>query len=107
MSAITDLAARLPWVTRLPETQDCDGYRWSQMPLAALDSSATMDRYRCRNRARWKFTALADAPFPARDGIYCWQHLRVQLQVNPAEGERTYRGLQRLQADDERRATAS
>jgi hypothetical protein len=103
MSAITDLVARLPWVTRLERTQDCDAYRWGHMPLAALDSSQTMAKYRCRNRARWQFTALRDAFLPASDGVYCWPHLGTALRHNMEEWERTARGLQRLRAEDENR----
>lgn len=101
MSTATDLAARLPWVTRLDQTQDCDGYRWSHMPVAALSSSQVMDRYRCKARARWRFTALREEDryaFAARDGTYCWAHLWTQLQHNPAEKDRLQRELRRLRA---------
>lgn len=99
MSTATDLAAQLPWVTRLDQAQDCDGYRWSHMPLAALNSSLTIDQYRCRNRARWRFTALRGEDryaFAARDGTYCWAHLWVQLMHGPAEEDRLERELKRL-----------
>ncbi len=91
MSTATDLAARLPWVTRLDETRDCDGYRWSHLPLAALSSSLAIEKYRCRNRARWQFTALREEDryaFAAWDGTYCWAHLWTQLQASPAEEDR-------------------
>jgi hypothetical protein len=98
---MTELVARLPWVTRLERTQDCGAYRWGHMPLAALDSSQTMAKYKCRNRARWQFTALRDAFLPGPDGIYCWQHLCVMLRHNPDEDERTIRELRRLRKADE------
>jgi hypothetical protein len=108
MSALTDLVARLPWVTRLEKTRACDGFRWGHMPLAALDSSQTMEKFRCRARARWQFTGIhhegrsrrvvfMDAP----DGTYCWQHLCVMLRHNPDEDDRTIRELRRLRKDDE------
>lgn len=108
MSRLTGLVARLPWVTRLDKAGACDGYRWSRMPMAALDSSVTLDRFRCKARARWQFTGLhsggrsrAALLMDAPDGTYCWQHLCVMLRHNPAETERTIRELRRLQAADE------
>lgn len=104
MSAMTELVARLPWVTRLSRAQACDGYRWSHMPLAALDSSASIARFRCKARARWKFTALPDTLLAAPSGTYCWQHLLVMLWHNPDEEDRTIRALRELREADEKAA---
>jgi hypothetical protein len=80
MNTVTDLYARLPWVTRLDETKPCDGYRWNHMPGKALRDPALFAKYRCKNRARWQFRALRTrASAWPRDGIYCWPHLQVQL----------------------------
>lgn len=96
MSSRTDLIARLPWVTRLEQTQDCDGYRWSHMPGKALRDRALFDRYRCKARARWMFRGLRGTGLDADDGVFCWQHLLVQLRSSPAETERAERELGRL-----------
>ena len=93
MSATTDLVARLPYVTRLDATQDCDGYRWSHMPLKAL---ADMDIM-----ARWQFRALPQ-PDQAANGTYCWHHLfSLGLWSNPAEEDRYRKALARLRAEQE------
>lgn len=100
MSTRTDFVARLPWVTRLDATRDCDGYRWAHMPGKALRDPEIMAKYKCRNRARWKFRALPESrrnPLPAQDGTYCWPHLwSLGLQHGMAEHERTKRGLAKL-----------
>jgi hypothetical protein len=79
MRITTSEAARLPWVTRLDQTQACNGYRWSHMPGKALRNPELMAAYQCRCRARWQFAALREVPYPATDGTYCWSHLLVQL----------------------------
>ena len=92
-----DLISRLPWVTRLERTTDCDGYRWSRMPLKALGDTFLMSKYKCRASARWQFRADRRAQVPASDGTYCWAHLwSLGLQYSPAEEERTRRGLAKL-----------
>jgi len=63
----------LPWVRRLREETRCDAYRWSQMPLKVMGDPELRERYRCKNRARWHFTALQRSY--ARDGDYCLSHL--------------------------------
>lgn len=97
MSTRTDFVARLPWVTRLEQTQDCGGYRWAHMPGKALRDPAVMAKYKCRNRARWRFRALPESPrnpLPAQDGTYCWSHLwSLGLQHGMAEEARTKRKL--------------
>jgi hypothetical protein len=109
MSALTDRVAALPWMTRLDTTQDCDGYRWSHMPLKAVGDRWLMEKYKCRARARWRFTALLDVTgtgggydLDARDGTYCWAHLWTQLRHNPAEGDRTRRGLRKIREQETR-----
>ena len=107
MSARTDLVARLPWVTRLKQTQDCDGYRWSSMSWKARCTPELMATYKCKVPARWKFRALKRNPMPATDGTYCWSHLwAMGLQHDMAEQERTFRGLAKMASVDEWNANA-
>jgi hypothetical protein len=105
MTTRMDYVARLPWVTRLAATQDCDGYRWAHMPGKALRDPAVMATYKCRARARWRFRALPESrrnPYPADDGTYCWSHLwSLGLQRSMAEQERTKRGLAKVVSVDE------
>jgi hypothetical protein len=97
MTTRADYVARLPWVTRLEQTQDCDGYRWGHMPGKALRDPEIKAQYKCRNRARWRFRAMKPSswnPVPASDGTYCWPHLwSLGLQYGMAEDARTKRGL--------------
>lgn len=99
MSERTELIARLPWVTRLDRTQDCDGYRYSSMSFKALRDPVLKAKYKCRVPARWRFRALRRNPMPARDGVYCWSHLWSRgLQHDMAEYARTMRELAELHA---------
>lgn len=79
MRITTQLAATLPWVTRLPATQECDGYRWAHVTMKALRDPAILATFKCKQRARWDFNAETLNPRPARSGVYCWSHLLVQL----------------------------
>lgn len=102
MSELTERVARLPWVTRLDETRDCDSYRWNHMPLKALHDPAVAAKWKCRARARWQFRALPakrSADLAATSGTYCWSHLMVQLHHMNEEG-RTRRKLGELRALD-------
>jgi hypothetical protein len=98
MSRRTDLIAQLPWVTRLDATQACDGVRWSHMTGKAMRDPELFSRYRCKMRARWQFTGLRGTGLDAEDGVFCWQHLLVQLRSNPAEDARARAELGRLSA---------
>jgi len=98
MSKATDRVARLSWVTRLEKTQPCDGYRYSHMPLYARGNQEVMDRYKCKNRARWKFRSLKRSW--AKDGIYCWSHLiSCGLRGDMLEDARTDKGLKKVVID--------
>jgi hypothetical protein len=96
---MTDLAARLPWVTRLSESAPCGGLL-SHTPLKAVyrmggRPPAGLDAYRCKNPARWQFQALPSSA--ARDGIYCWPHLISRcLYGDVAEQARAEQGLAEL-----------
>jgi hypothetical protein len=97
VSERTDLVARLPWVTRLDAPQQCQGYRYSEMPLAALASPELKEEYCCKNRARWRFRALT-LSF-AHNGIYCWPHLIARgLHANPEEENRTRQAIEELES---------
>jgi hypothetical protein len=107
VSAATDRVARLPWVTRLEKTQSCDGYRWSHMPLKALYKMGDKppvpglkEKYRCKNRARWKFRALRNSS--AKSGVYCWSHLiSCGLRGDMAEDARTTKALEEMVIDEQ------
>jgi hypothetical protein len=97
MSALTDRIARLPYVTRLDATQECDGYRYSAMSFKARRDPVLRATYRCKAPARWRFRALRarrpDLP-PASDGTYCWHHLfSLGLYHDMAEEERYLRAM--------------
>jgi hypothetical protein len=102
VSTLTGLVARLPYVTRLAGTQYCDGYRWSRMTIQDLDDPTWMDTWKCHNHARWQFEALPlrkrVAYAQAGSGVYCWQHLLIQLQLNADEEARYREGIAKLQA---------
>jgi hypothetical protein len=101
MSARTELVARLPWVTRLEQTTDCDGYRYAHMPFKAFRDPEIMAKYKCKVRARWQFRALKRGATPARDGTYCWSHLwALGLYHGLDEEARTRRGLDKLKRND-------
>ncbi len=90
LSAVTAIRQarilELPWVDREALGGTCDGYRWSHMPGKALRDPAVLEKYRCRNTAHWRFTALEAVPGTAQaphlgtgtSGLYCWPHLMVQ-----------------------------
>jgi len=98
MGTTADLYARLPWVTRLDETQPCDGVRYGHMPFKALGDPALFATYKCKNRARWGFTALRGTGLDAEDGVYCWQHLICATRTL-AEQDRTRQELARLRQE--------
>jgi hypothetical protein len=103
MSERTDLIARLPWVTRLESTQDCDGYRYSAMSFKAFRDPVLREKYKCKAPARWRFRALKQRDprlAQAQDGTYCWRHLfSLGLQHDMAEEARTTRGLEKLRKE--------
>lgn len=101
MSELTELMARLPWVTRLDEAVPCTGFM-SHTPLKAvyrMGNRPPVGGYHCKKTARWQFTALPDSG--ARDGTYCWPHLLSRgLHADLTETCRTQRGLDKLRAFD-------
>jgi hypothetical protein len=77
-----DKIEQVPWVKRVKEDKQCDGYRWSQMPVKAVWNKdgtradpALKEKYRCKNKAKWHFTALKRDEFSAKSGDYCHSHL--------------------------------
>jgi hypothetical protein len=103
---LAKLVARLPWVTRLEETQGCDAHRYGHMPGKALRDPVLFATYACKNSARWQFTALLASDglrgpgLAATSGVYCWTHLFCQIRGYPAEEERYRRELARLREPD-------
>jgi hypothetical protein len=89
---------QLPFV-KLLLTKDlppCDGIRWSHVPLRAVwhpkthkrQPDSELEPYRCRNRGRWKFTALKRSN--SKSGVYCMSHLFVQLTQDDRERKRLH-----------------
>jgi hypothetical protein len=72
------------------------------MPLKALYGRGNKppvpglkDKYKCKNRARWKFRALKNSN--AKSGVYCWSHLfSCGLYGDMAEYERTSKALEKM-----------
>lgn len=70
-----------PRVTFLAKARQCTE-RKGGAPLKAYwkrdgtrqDDPATLEKWRCKTPAHWKFTALKRARF-SRDGVMCWRHL--------------------------------
>lgn len=91
-------AALLPWVIHLPAARPCEGWRTATMTAEAAWDPVKREKYRCRNRARWRFFALGkDALVHAPDGTFCWSHLVMDcLYFSPAEAQRTEQALAEL-----------
>lgn len=104
MSTLPALMTRLPWITRLDEPQDCQAYKWTHMPRYVLADLTLMNRYKCRNKGRWQLAALEGTGRDARSGIYCWRHLRAQIDGHTAEKGRTWSALRKLQREQEARS---
>lgn len=73
LSKATELAEKVPWITRLKKPQKCHGYRWGSMSRKATYDPVLKERYACKKPGYWKFKALKKSW--ARDGVYCWSHL--------------------------------
>lgn len=86
----------LPWVRRLRKpTDQCNGYRWSQMPMKAIWNPVLKEKYRCKNRGHYRFKALKRVVWqPADNGDYCWSHLFVEI-YHPDELIRAERWFKR------------
>jgi hypothetical protein len=86
--------AACPWITRLDETCQCDGYRLSRMPMRDRRNPQRREKWRCKAPARWKFRPMARramrmSELRARRGTYCWQHLwSLGIQGNMDEDDR-------------------
>lgn len=72
----------LPWVTRVARNvaKRCDGLRYGEMPLYALELSDEERRARwgCKNLGHYRFRSLKPRgawSHRAKDGAYCWSHL--------------------------------
>jgi hypothetical protein len=93
------LVRSLPWVTYLKKPQPCTGFK-AGTPLKAVFSvggrpPVGLERYSCKNPARWKFRALSRSA--ARDGVYCWPHLVHRgLYCDEAEAARTNKKVDEL-----------
>lgn len=91
----------IPWVKVVKRDIPCDGIRWNKVPLKALydhggKPATGLDKYRCKNKAKWSFRALKRPQFPARDGNYCWSHLHSSgLFYNNEETQRFERWYQK------------
>ena len=101
---------KLPYVTELRGEHDipCDGIKYSKVALSDLyamygkPARGIQPRARCKNRARWRFTATrrlrrGDRETPATSGNYCTIHLSMELADHPAEARRAAKWYDRLQ----------
>lgn len=91
-------AALLPYVIHLTSARPCQGWRTATMTAEAAGNPAKREKYRCRNRARWRFTPLhRDHLVHAPEGVFCWSHLVMDcLYFSPAESRRTESALAEL-----------
>lgn len=98
---------RLPYVTELRGKHDipCDGIKYSKVALSDLyamrgkPARGIQPRARCKNRARWRFTAtrrLRYSETPAKSGNYCTPHLSLELWQRPAEARRAGKWFAKL-----------
>lgn len=101
------LLARLPWVTRLPSSaaeHRCEGIKWSHMSLAAGRAyhregrSELPERARCKRRGWYRFRALKPRgkypPVEATSGVYCYDHVAIQIGDHEKEHARLTRWLE-------------
>lgn len=92
------IARKVPWVRYLRKTVPCTGFM-ARTPLKAVYAMGGkppvgLDNYRCKQPARWKFTALQRSY--ASDGTYCWSHLLSRgFYGDMAECDRLNRWLER------------
>lgn len=106
------LVARLPWVSVLqssaPETR-CEGIKWSTVALSDLyarggrPARGIQERSRCKRRGWFRFTALKPRgkypPLPATSGVYCYDHLCMQIGDHEKERDRLDRWLAKSAPD--------
>lgn len=99
------LVARLPWVKRLTTPQErCDGIKWGKVALGDLyarggkPARGIQERARCKRRGWYRFKALKRStrfPAPEADsGVYCYDHLTMQIGDHPREHARLRRWLE-------------
>lgn len=99
------LVTRLPWVTALPSTTEhrCEGIKWGKMSLRDARSDAVPERAHCKRRGWYRFRALKPRgnypPPEATSGVYCYDHLVMQISDHEKEHERLLRWLERNEPD--------
>lgn len=101
------LVARLPWVKVLlssaPEVR-CEGIKWGTVALSDLyarggkPARGIQERSRCKRRGWYRFQALkargAYPPMPGTSGVYCFDHLCMQIMDHEKERRRFDRWLE-------------
>lgn len=100
------LLVRLPWVKTLPSSaaeHRCEGVKWSSMTHKAMQAyhreglPGLPERARCKRRGWYRFTALKPRgsypPPEATSGVYCYDHLCMQIGDHEKERERLDRWL--------------
>lgn len=94
------LFARLPWVRLLPEggvEHRCEGIKWSHMSLKAGRTyyreglASVPERARCKRRGWYRFRALKNQ---GTSGVYCYDHLTMQIGDHDREHARLRRWLE-------------
>lgn len=105
------LLARLPWVTRLPSSSPehrCEGIKWSHLSLTAMrawrrDEAPLPERAHCKRRGWYRFIALKPRgkypPHPATSGVYCYDHLAMQIGDHEKEHARLLAWLEQNAPD--------
>ena len=102
-----DLLARLPWVTRLspsaPEHR-CEGIKWGKVAVSDLyprgdkPARGIQERAHCKRRGWFRFRALKARgnypPIPGKSGVYCYDHLCMQIGDHEKERARFDRWLE-------------
>lgn len=87
----------LPFVTWRKKAKDCEGVKWSKVPMKAVwhpkthrrQPESMLDPYRCRRPGHWQFKSLKRSL--SKDGTYCMAHLFQQLHHDSKEYARIMR----------------
>lgn len=92
----------IPWVKRLKTAVPCDDLKWSKVPLKALypmygKPATGTEPYKCKSPGYWRFKALKRSH--ARDGNYCYMHLRSHLLYDNDEEQRLKKWYEKSKGD--------
>jgi hypothetical protein len=101
------LVARLPWVKVLPSSAPetrCEGIKWGKVALRDIyarggqPARGIQEKAKCKRRGWYRFTALrsrgAAGQGTATSGVYCYDHLTMQIGDHEREHDRLRRWLE-------------